>query len=37
MHTGIYTQGRNLNKKMTDLELHGIMHQIYGDLLTYDL
>ena len=36
IYTYIYTGG-NLNKKMTDLELHGIMHQIYGDFLTYDL
>ena len=34
---GIYTyiyKRRNLNKEMTDLELHGIMHQIYGDFFT---
>ena len=36
IYTYIYTR-RNLNKKITDLELHGIMHQIYGDFLTYDL
>ena len=36
IYTYIYKR-RNLNKKMTDLELYGIMHQIYGDFLTYDL
>ena len=36
IYTYIYTR-RNLNKKMTDLELHGMMHQIYDNFWTYDL